>query len=72
MDSIARTPGSGSSFSKGSTTSRRSETDGNDVRTGPRYAAIKQSICDAVRDGLLKPGDRVPSEAELVQQFDAR
>lgn len=36
----------------------------------PRYAAIKQSISDAVRDGRLKPGDRVPSEAELVDQFD--
>ncbi|WP_447952729.1 histidine utilization repressor [Sphingopyxis chilensis] len=70
MDSIARTPGSGSSFSKGSTTSRRSETDDKEARTGPRYAAIKQSICNAVRDGLLKPGDRVPSEAELVHQFD--
>jgi len=70
MDSIARTPGSGSSFSRVSTTSRRSETDDNDARAGPRYAAIKQSICNAVRDGLLKPGDRVPSEAELVEQFD--
>lgn len=36
----------------------------------PRYAAIKQSISDAVRDGSLKPGDRVPSEAELVEKFD--
>ncbi len=41
-----------------------------DDRSPPRYAAIKQSISDAVRDGLLKPGDRVPSEAELVEQFD--
>lgn len=38
--------------------------------TTPRYVVIKQSICDAVRDGRLHPGDRVPSEAELVQQFD--
>lgn len=36
----------------------------------PRYLAIKQSICDGVRDGSLHPGDRVPSEAELVQQFN--
>lgn len=35
----------------------------------PRYAAIKQSISDAAREGRLKPGDRVPSEAELVEQF---
>lgn len=36
----------------------------------PRYALIKQSICDDVRDGKLKPGDRVSSEAELVARFD--
>src|SRR3546814_14743534 len=36
----------------------------------PRYAAIKQSISNAVRDGSLKPDDRVPSEAELVAKFD--
>lgn len=38
-------------------------------RAAPRYAAIKQSISDAIRDGRLKPGDRVPSEAEFVEQF---
>lgn len=38
-------------------------------RAAPRYAAIKQSIADAVRDGRLKPGARVASEAELVEQF---
>lgn len=37
--------------------------------SSPRYAAIKQSISDAIRDGRLKPGDRVPSEAEFVEQF---
>lgn len=36
----------------------------------PRYAIIKQSISEAVRDGRLKAGDRVPSEAELVDQFN--
>ena len=46
------------------------EADKEDDRNPPRYAAIKQSICDAVRDGRLKPGDRVSSEAELVIQFD--
>jgi GntR family histidine utilization transcriptional repressor len=35
----------------------------------PRYAAIKQYLTDAVRKGTLKPGDRVPSEAELVARF---
>src|SRR3546814_10380693 len=34
----------------------------------PRYAAIKQSISNAVRDGSLKPGDRVPSEAERSEE----
>lgn len=38
-------------------------------RSSPRYAAIKQSISDAVRDGRLRPGDRIPSEAELVDRF---
>src|SRR3546814_6131468 len=47
--------------------SRHAETED---QAPPRYAAIKQSICDAVRDGHLKPGDRVPSESELVKQFD--
>src|SRR5690348_4662338 len=40
------------------------------IESVPRYLVIKQSICDAVRDGRLRPGDRVPSEAELVQQFE--
>lgn len=41
----------------------------NTDRSAPRYAAIKQSISEALRDGRLKPGDRVPSEAELVDRF---
>ncbi len=41
-----------------------------DDRPSPRYIAIKLSISDAVREGRLKPGDRVPSEAELVEQFN--
>lgn len=69
MDSITRTPGRGSGKSIGSAPARRSGPDDKDSSTAPRYAAIKQSISDAVRDGLLKPGDRVPSEAELVHQF---
>ncbi|MDQ2893080.1 MAG: histidine utilization repressor [Pseudomonadota bacterium] len=36
----------------------------------PRYAAIKQYIQHALSSGALKPGDRVPSEAELVVQFE--
>ncbi|PZQ20959.1 MAG: histidine utilization repressor [Sphingopyxis macrogoltabida] len=43
--------------------------DTDDGAPAPRYAAIKQSITDAVRDRRLKPGDRVPSEAELVDAF---
>lgn len=35
----------------------------------PRYAAIKQTIHDAIKNGALRPGDRVPSEAELVSRF---
>lgn len=46
------------------------ETENAEDPNPPRYAAIKQTICDAVREGRLKPGDRVPSEAELVLQFE--
>lgn len=35
----------------------------------PRYAAIKTHLLDAIRDGAMRPGDRVPSEAELVERF---
>lgn len=47
----------------------RNDETSNGGRSSPRYAAIKQSILEAVRDGHMKPGDRVPSEAELVGQF---
>lgn len=45
------------------------EAPARDIRSAPRYAAIKQSITDAAREGRLKPGDRVPSESELVDRF---
>lgn len=35
----------------------------------PRYREIKRFILDAVKSGRLKAGDRVPSEAELTDQF---
>ena len=70
MDFITRTRGRGSKLSTGSAAARPRSPDDENDRPPPRYVAIKQSICDAVRDGQLKPGDRVPSEAELVQQFD--
>lgn len=38
--------------------------------SAPRYLAIKQYIHRAIKNGELKPGDRVPSEAELVAQFE--
>ncbi|NNM77790.1 histidine utilization repressor [Sphingomonas sp. ID1715] len=49
----------------------KSALEGRDQRADepPRYAAIKQFLIGAVRDGTLKPGDRVPSESELVTQF---
>lgn len=46
--------------------------DGDNIVGGPpppRYAAIKRYLTEAVRTGALKPGDRVPSEAELVARF---
>ena len=48
---------------------RKLQTNAKEKDSGPRYAAIKQSISDAVREGKLKPGDRVQSESELVDQF---
>jgi GntR family transcriptional regulator, histidine utilization repressor len=41
----------------------------NGAGDAPRYAAIKLFIRDAIRNGALRPGERVPSEAELVSQF---
>jgi GntR family transcriptional regulator, histidine utilization repressor len=49
---------------------RKSGAGSDEEVVSPRYALIKQSIVDAIRDGHLLPGDRVPSEAELVQKFD--
>lgn len=37
--------------------------------TEPRYREIKRSIVASIRSGMLKPGDRVQSEAEIVEQF---
>ena len=35
----------------------------------PLYAAIKHFVLDCISRGSLKPGDRLPSESELVEQF---
>ncbi|CUS44248.1 Histidine utilization repressor [hydrothermal vent metagenome] len=50
---------------------RRAAGHGGRAQNGdpPRYVEIKQSIVGALRSGELKPGDRVPSEAELVSRF---
>ena len=36
---------------------------------GPLYVQIKDHVLDRIRDGQWKPGDRTPSENELVRQF---
>jgi GntR family histidine utilization transcriptional repressor len=41
----------------------------NGVGDAPLYAAIKLFIRDAIKAGALRPGERVPSEAELVSRF---
>lgn len=41
----------------------------NDLSPEPRYAAIKQFVLNGISTGSLKPGDRLPSESELVDQF---
>lgn len=40
-----------------------------DTSPEPRYAAIKQYVLNSISSGRLKPGDRLQSEAELVEQF---
>lgn len=35
----------------------------------PRYAAIKSHVLEGIAAGRLKPGDRLPSEHELVARF---
>jgi len=44
------------------------DVDGKESQT-PLYLEIKNSIASAIRAGQLRPGDRVPSEAELVESF---
>lgn len=36
---------------------------------GPRYVQIAEEIVQQIRAGILKPGDMVPSEAELVDRY---
>ncbi|SUB83460.1 HTH-type transcriptional repressor yvoA [Pragia fontium] len=35
----------------------------------PLYAQVKQTISEKIYTGCWRPNDRIPSEAELVQQF---
>lgn len=35
-------------------------------RVGPKYAAIAHAMEDAVRDGRLRPGERLPSQRDLA------
>ncbi|MCW6529955.1 MULTISPECIES: histidine utilization repressor [Sphingomonas] len=54
------------------TLAKHAATDGRDAGQNPHtphYAAIKHFISEAIRTGELCPGDRVPSEAELVSRF---
>lgn len=36
----------------------------------PKYQNIKRFIMDGIRDGLYKPGDKLPSESELIDRFE--
>lgn len=42
----------------------------NDLSPEPRYAAIKHFVLNGISAGSLRPGDRLPSESELVEQFN--
>ncbi|MCC9316341.1 winged helix-turn-helix transcriptional regulator [Lactiplantibacillus plantarum] len=37
---------------------------------GPRFLQIADALQQAVADGLLKPGDRLPPQRELAAQLD--
>lgn len=39
-------------------------------RPGPRYAAIVRALEDALREGRLAPGDRLPPQRELAEALD--
>jgi GntR family transcriptional regulator of arabinose operon len=38
---------------------------------GPRYRQIHEELHAAIQDGSLRPGDRLPSEAELGKRYNA-
>ena len=38
-------------------------------RAVPRYVQIADEIIQQIRAGVLKPGDMVPSESELVERY---
>ena len=40
-------------------------------RGRPKYQQIYSRLCDAIRTGELAPGDRLPVEDELVEQYGA-
>jgi GntR family histidine utilization transcriptional repressor len=48
---------------------RNGRMDIHDSTPEPRYAAIKHYVLNAIHSGELKPGDRLESEAEMMQQF---
>lgn len=39
--------------------------------SSPKYQVIRQSLSDAISSGEYQPGQRLPSESELVKKFDA-
>ncbi|AOU78038.1 GntR family transcriptional regulator [Streptomyces albus] len=40
-----------------------------DSRSAPRYAQIADEIVQQIRTGVLKPGDTLPSESELMARY---
>ncbi|MFJ3697557.1 GntR family transcriptional regulator [Streptomyces sp. NPDC090052] len=39
------------------------------ARAVPRYVQIADEIVEQIRAGILKPGDMVPSESELIERY---
>jgi GntR family histidine utilization transcriptional repressor len=51
---------------KGHVARRPVRTTGDGV---PRYVDVRRSIESRILSGALKPGDRIPSEAELIEEY---
>lgn len=48
---------------------RMSQARAVDGRTAPKYLVLHEALLDAIESGVWKPGERLPSEADIVEAF---